>query len=161
MLKPPLGLGFTASFTAELATMWPQLTAALLDIVRKDRAITLGSYERDRYEYATPLGKWIALHARANTSLMPFAGLTADSKARRPQLVRRLLERLGLRGDQDELVGRILEAIFQQIVERAHGDFSSWVEAEDRDAGFGARIAFRLKLAGLRARGPCNCSDAS
>ncbi len=82
MLKPPLGLGFTSSFTADLAIIWPQLAAALLDIVRKDRAITLGSYERDRYEYATPLGKWIALHARANTSLVPFAGSTADSKAR-------------------------------------------------------------------------------
>jgi DEAD/DEAH box helicase domain-containing protein len=154
ILKPPLGLGFTASFNAELAAVWPQLMAALLDIVRKDRAITLGSYERDRYEYATPLGKWIALHARANTSLVPFAGSTADSKSRRPQLVRRLLERLGLNGDQDDLVGRILEAIFQQIVERARGDFASWVEAEDRDAGFGARYAFRLKLAGLRVRRP-------
>ncbi len=154
MLKPPLGLGFTASFTASLAAMWPQLVAALLDIVRKDRAITLGSYERDRYEYATPLGKWIALHARANTSLVPFGGSTTDSRARRPQLVRRLVERLGLSGDQDELVGRILEAIFQQIVERAHGDFASWVEAEDRDAGFDARYAFRLKLAGLRVRRP-------
>jgi DEAD/DEAH box helicase domain-containing protein len=154
MLKPPPGLGFTASFAAELATIWPQLVTALLDIVRKDRAITLGSYERDRYEYATPLGKWIALHARANTSLLPFAGSLPDSKARRPQLVRRLLGRLGLSGDQDELVGRILEAIFQQIVEHAHGDFASWVEAEDRDAGFGARHAFRLKLAGLRVRRP-------
>jgi hypothetical protein len=154
LLKPPLGLGFTASFTSELATMWPQLIAALLDIVRKDRAITLGSYERDRCEYKAPLGKWIALHARANTSLMPFAGSTADSKSRRPQLVRRLLERLGLSGDQDELVGRILEAIFQQIAERAHGEFASWAEAEDRDAGFGARYAFRLKMAGLRVRRP-------
>jgi hypothetical protein len=154
VLKPPLGLGFTASFTAELATVWPQMIAALLDIVRKDRAITLGSYERDRYEYATPLGKWVALQARANTSLVPFAGSTADSKSRRPQLVRRLLERLGLGGDQDELVGRILETIFQQIVERAHGEFASWVEAEDRDAGFGVRYAFRLKLEGLRVRRP-------
>ncbi len=154
LLKPPTGLGFTASVTAELANIWPQLIAALLDIVRKDRAITLGSYERDRSEYATPLGKWMALHARANTSLVPFAGSTANSKSRRPQLVRRLIERLGLNGDQDELVERILEAIFQQIVERAHGDFSSWLEAEDRDAGFGARYAFRLKLAGLAVRRP-------
>ncbi|MGA3047473.1 MAG: DEAD/DEAH box helicase [Terracidiphilus sp.] len=154
MLRPPPGLAFTTSFAAELGALWPQLIAAFLDIVRKDRAITLGSYERDRYEYATPLGKWIALHARANTSLVPFAGSTADSKSRRPQLVRRLLGRLGLNGDQDELVGRILEAIFEQIVGRAHGDFSSWVEAEDRDAGFGARLAFRLKLAGLCVRRP-------
>jgi DEAD/DEAH box helicase domain-containing protein len=154
MLKPPTGLGFTASLTSELANLWPRLVAALLDIVRKDRAITLGSYERDRYEYATPLGKWVALRARANTSLVPFAGSTADSKSRRPQLVRRLLERLGSNGNQDELVGRILEGIFQQIAERAHGDFSSWVEAEDRDAGFGSRHAFRLKLAGLRLRQP-------
>jgi hypothetical protein len=154
MLKPPTGLGFTASLTSELANLWPHLVAALLDIVRKDRAITLGSYERDRFEYATPLGKWIALRARANTSLVPFAGSTADSKSRRPQLVRRLLERLGSNGNQDELLGRILEGIFQQIAERAHGDFSSWVEAEDRDAGFGSRHAFRLKLAGLRLRQP-------
>jgi hypothetical protein len=154
MLRPPLGLGFTTSLTAELATNWSQLIAALLDIVRKDRAITLGSYERDRCEYATPLGKWIALNARANTSLVPFAGSTAVSRARRPQLVRRLLERLGLHGDQDELAGRILEAVFQQIVERARSEFSPWVEAEDRDAGFGARYAFRLKLSGLRVRRP-------
>jgi hypothetical protein len=59
-----------------------------------------------------------------------------------------------LNGDQDELVGRILEAVFQQIVERAHGDFAPWVEAEDRDAGFGAQYAFRLKLSGLRVRRP-------
>ena len=161
ILKPPLGLGFTASFAAELANIWPQLVAALLDIVRKDRAITLGSYKRDRYEYATPLGKWIALNARANTSLVPFAGSTADSRSRRPQLVRRLLERLGLSGDQDELVGRVLEAIFQQIIERAKDDFSSWVQAEDRDAGYGSQHAFRLKLAAFVCVGPCSCSAAN
>ena len=153
-LKPPPGLGFTAALVAELSNAWPQLVAALLDIVRKDRAITLGSFERDRYEYATPLGKWIAFQARANTSLVPFAGSTADSRSRRPQLVRRFLERLGLSGDQDELVGRIMQAAFQQIMERAHGAFAGWVEAGDRDAGFGAQPAFRLKLAGLRVRRP-------
>lgn len=153
-LKPPPGLGFTASFTAELANTWPHLAAALMDIVRRDRAVTLGSYERDRFEYATPLGKWIALRARANTSLVPFTGSAEGSKSRRPQLVRRLIERLGLCGSQDELVGRILEAVFQQIMERARGAFASWVEAEDRDAGFGAQPAFRLKLAGLRVRRP-------
>jgi DEAD/DEAH box helicase domain-containing protein len=149
-LKPPPGLGFTASFAAELENTWPQLVAALLDIVRKDRAITLGSYERDRFEYATPLGKWIALQARANTSLVPFAGSAANSRSRRPQLV----QRLGLSGDQDELVERILQAVFQQMMERAHGAFASWVETEDRDAGFGARPALRLKLSGLRVRRP-------
>jgi DEAD/DEAH box helicase domain-containing protein len=150
----PVGLGFTASLSAELANVWSQLVAALLDIVRKDRAITLGSYERDRYEYATPLGKWIALQARANTALVPFAGSSPGSKSRRPQLVRRLLERLGLSGDQDELVGYILQAVFQQIMQRANGAFASWVEAEDRDAGFAAQPAFRLKLSGLRLRRP-------
>jgi DEAD/DEAH box helicase domain-containing protein len=153
-LKPPPGLGLTTSFAGELENAWPQLVAALLDIVRKDRAVTLGSYERDRYEYATPLGKWMALQARANSSLVPFAGSAANSRSRRPQLVRRLVERLGLSGDQDELVWRILEAIFQQITQRAHGAFAAWVEAEDRDAGFGAQSAFRLKLAGLRVRRP-------
>jgi len=153
-LKPPPGVSFTTKLTANLASIWPDLVAALLDIVRKDRAITLGSYERDRFEYATPLGKWISLQARANTSLIPFAGSSAESKSRRPQLVRRLLERLGLTGVQDELAGRILEAVFQQIIERAHGAFGSWAEAEDRDAGFGAQPAFRLKLAGLRVRRP-------
>jgi Lhr-like helicase len=153
-LKPPSGLGFTASLSAELSNIWPHLVAALLDIVRKDRAITLGSYERDRYEYATPLGKWVAFDARANTSLVPFAGSRVDSKSRRPQLIRRLLERFGLNGDQNHLVRRILETVFQQIMEGAHTAFAPWVEAEDRDAGFGVQPAFRLKLAGLRIRRP-------
>jgi hypothetical protein len=39
-------------------------------------------------------------------------------------------------------------------MERSRGTFASWVEAEDRDAGFGAQPAFRLKLAGLRVRRP-------
>jgi hypothetical protein len=155
-LVPQPGLGFTASFTEDLATVWPHLVAALLDIVRRDRAVTLGTYERDRYEYATPLGKWMALQARANTSLLSFAGSAEDSRSRRPQLVRRLIERLGLNGNQNELIGRILQAIFHQIMERSHGVFSSWVEAEDRDAGFGAQPAFRLKMAGLRVRRPLN-----
>lgn len=153
-LRAPVGLGFTGSSAEGLAKVWPQLVAALMDIVRKDRAITLGSYDRDRYEYATPLGKWMALRSRANTSLIPFAGMAPDSRSRRPQLVRRLLERLGLNGDQDQLTERVLEAVFHQINSNATGAFASWVEAGDRDTGFGAQRAFRLKLAGLRVRRP-------
>jgi hypothetical protein len=153
-LKPPPGLSYTTSFAEKLANIWPQLVPALLDIARKDRAITLGSYQRDRYEYATPLGKWMALRARANTSLISFAGSTVDSSSRRPVLVRRLLERLGLSGNQDELTGRILESVFHQLTEGARGALGPWLEAEDRDAGFGAQTAFRLNLAGLRVRRP-------
>ena len=153
-LKPPTGIGFTSSLSGELARLWPNLVSDLLDIVRKDRAITLGTYERDRYEYATPLGKWVAVRARANTSLIPFAGSSLDSGSRRPTLVRALLERLGQIGDQNELVGRILDVVFQQLVEHASAQFSSWIETGDRDTGFGAQPALRLKLSGLRVRKP-------
>jgi DEAD/DEAH box helicase domain-containing protein len=151
-LAPPPGLGFTAAFADGLASVWPELIAALLDIVRKDRAISLGSAERDRFEYATPLGKWMAFEARANTSLVSFAGATQESRARRPQLVRRLVDLLDLTGDQDALVRRILQAAFQQVTGLAQG--SAWVEVADRDTGFGSATAFRLKLAGLRVRRP-------
>ena len=153
-LRAPGAIAFNGSSAEGLANVWPQLVAALMDIVRKDRAITLGSYERDRHEYATPLGKWMALRSRANTSLIPFAGMVPDSPSRRPQLVRRLLESLGLNGDQEELTERILEAVFNQIISNASGVFASWVETGDRDTGFGAQRAFRLKLAGLRVRRP-------
>jgi hypothetical protein len=63
-----------------------------------------------------------------------------------------LVNRLGLSGDQDELVRRTLQIAFQQILRLAQN--SHWLEVSDRDAGFGSVTAFRLKLAGLRVRRP-------
>lgn len=155
-LRPPPGLAFTSSLSASLSEIWPDLVSGLLDIVRKDRGISLGSPDRDRFEYATPLGKWAALRARANSSLISFAGVMLESRSRRPMLVRTLLERLNAPLDDDQLTGRILETVFHQLTGLNSGAFASWIETDDRDTGSGAAVAFRLKLAGLRVRRPLN-----
>jgi DEAD/DEAH box helicase domain-containing protein len=151
---PPVGLGFTPAIADGLKEQWPILIAALLDIVRRDRAVTLGSSDRDYGEYSTPLGKWMSLRTRSDTSLISFAGSVQGSRSRRPALVTKLLERLGCGPRIDELTSQVLEAIFQQLVNAGQQDKLPWLEVGDRQSRDGISRAFRLKFDGLRVRRP-------
>jgi DEAD/DEAH box helicase domain-containing protein len=153
---PPVGLGFTPAIADGLKEQWPILVAALLDIARRDRAVTLGSRDRDHVEYSTPLGKWMSLRTRSDTSLISFAGSVQGSRSRRPALVVKLLERLGCVSRIDELTSQVLEAVFQQLIDAGQQDQLPWIEVGDRQSRDGISRAFRLKFDGLRVRRPFN-----
>jgi DEAD/DEAH box helicase domain-containing protein len=154
LLRPPIGLGFTPTIADGLFQHWPNLVAVLLDSVRRDRGITLGSSERDREELAAPLGKWISFRMRSDNSLISFAGSNLDSHSRRPALVAKLLERLGCSSQVEELSSLVLEAIFQQLVDIGQKRDCTWIETGDRQSRDGTVKAFRLKFGGLRIRRP-------
>jgi hypothetical protein len=152
--KPPVGLGFTPTIADGLMELWPVLVAALLDTVRRDRGITLGSSERDREEYATPLGKWVSFRMRSDTSLISFAGSNLGSHSRRPALVAKLLERLGCSSRVEELSSLVLETIFRQLIDAGKNEDSQWIETGDRQSKDGTTTAFRLRFDALRIRRP-------
>ena len=153
-LTPPVGLGFTASVADRLNENWHSLIAALLDTARRDRVVTLGSSDRDRGEFSTPIGKWMSFRTRSDRYLIPFAGSVQGSRSRRPTLVTKLLERLGCGSRIDELASQILEAVFLQLVDANHEKLLPWLEVGDRQSQDGIARAFRLKFQGLRVRRP-------
>lgn len=144
----------------QLTRIWPDLLSALLDTMRVDQKITLGSYERDVAwsEGDVPMGQWV--------SASEFRG--SQERQRRRRFLKRVLVELGWEGDPQPIdLDRILDAVFEQLLEKAvrvsgfetratpEPDAFRWLErTEKAHKTRGSEEALRLYLPELALRKP-------
>jgi hypothetical protein len=142
---------------AGLGGVWTDLIALLLDSVRKDGAVTLGSEELDR---AFPLGAWsvgkrMVLRGPPGTRFPAFIGAT-ESQLRR-DFVAKVLEKIGVpKSGVVPLAEQVLEGAFEAI--RTSG--LPWIEADDATVGDGTLPAIRVRFFGLAIRPPAKLHRA-
>ena len=151
-IQPPASLmGRTSRLREWLEASWSSLLAALLDTIRVDGAVTLGSPEADQTGYFNPLGAWISLRTRhASRRLVPFIGSTG--RARRDQLCLRVLETAGI--TDRELCIEVLEAAFQELSRAAQSGHAPWILYEARQTQDGAVPGLQLVFDNLHLRRP-------
>jgi DEAD/DEAH box helicase domain-containing protein len=110
---------------------WAAFLATLLDTIRMDGAITLGSEEADETEHFFPLGSWLSLNKRFRNRLHPMIGSTGHS--RRDQFCLSFLQACGLSAEQaGEFHERLLEAAFYSFLSLAKSPTAPWIETEKR-----------------------------
>lgn len=161
-LTPPAGLlGVlpTEATRRRLRDSWPTLVAFIVDTLRGEGAVTLGSSELDaEYEFGRVLfGRWVSERDQRSPTLLRLIGVTPRQLRR--QFVQSILDRMGVPGDAcEELAVITLSAIFCQLSDHAHGSSSSvagrlnWIESHRVEGSTGAveAIRFRFEALGLR-----------
>lgn len=108
-LKPPSAyLGnLESSIARPLSAVWPDLVSALLDTVRSEQRVTLGTYEEDLAweEGGAPMGRWL--------TLSEFRGVLPGHRRRR--FARNVLRQAGMQSIDDASIDELLEAVFAQL----------------------------------------------
>ena len=148
----PLAGQLPAGVADELRRCWADYLAALLDTLRIDGAVTLGSADQDEaVEIAGfPLGRYAAREANGY-QLRSFVGEQRDQ--RRRQFTADVLARAGV-GDPsraDDLAREALGAAFDQLAEAAASRSVPWLDIDpQRQAEAGHPVpAIRVRFAGL------------
>ena len=139
-----------------LVGVWHEFLAALLDTVRMDSAVTLGSDEEDKRWQSEGLvpGKWITRRA--------FIGSMMEN--RRRVFVGNVLKRIGLE-DPESFISPVLENVFDQLKSRAvrhhlglrdavGPDEFAWLEIKKKQDKQGDQDALRLIFPELALRRP-------
>jgi len=122
-----------ASIATKLEGCWPDYLASLLDAVRNQGAITLGSEEEDRdYQYGNGLlGKSVSADQAYRRSMLPligehFEGLQAS---RRNAFTRNLLVSIGVAEEQaSELARTLMRAAFDALSQAAQSAGHPWLK---------------------------------
>ena len=137
-----------------LKEIWVTLLTTLLDTLRMDGAVHLGSDLADLTEYFNPIGTWISFKDRHYGKLIPLMGSTG--RARRDRLCSIVLETCGLPCDLAALEFRELtmEAAFQNFLELAKSADTPWIRSEARETSYGSTNAVRLVFDHLHVRRP-------
>ncbi len=156
-----LGTLSTEALRVGLRQNWTMLLSLLLDTLRIDGAITLGSEEYDEsFPYGSELiGKWMSLD-EVGYKLQRFRGVDAspddeaysEARQRRTQFVERVLERLGCSQDNLKATARqTLEVAFTQL----YGSTFDWLKKSDRQTkDKGSVTAMQLHFPSLTIRRP-------
>ena len=132
---------------------WTCFLSSLLDTIRMDGAITLGSEESDINEHHFPLGAWVSLSSRFRSKLHPMVGKT--ERSRRNAFCNAFLEACGLSPDEAELLReRTLETAFQNFVALGEATTAPWIETDIRESADGSARAIRLIFDQLYLRRP-------
>ena len=154
-LPPELAGTLDEGVRAALEAAWTPFLAALLDTLRADGYLTLGSEEDDEAFSAgyIPLGHWCSCDQTFGLRLGPFLGSTA--KQRRCRFALDVLARLGLdETARGALYERVLRAAWKQL----HDADFSWLESDNREARVPGQTfsvpAIRLKFDQLGLRVP-------
>ena len=151
--KHVIGALRTEPMRMAVRTHWPAFIAGLLDTMRVDGAITLGSELADETEYFTPLGAWVSLNQRHFRRLIPFIG--ASGRARRDLLCLSFLEACDC--DEEEACAvreSTLKAAYDQLLAQARNPEVKWLEADSRETKTGSAEAIRLVFEHLHLRRP-------
>ena len=137
-----------------LSQVWPRFLAALLDTVRVDGAVTLGSPILDQTSHYFPLGVWVSLKSRFRNGLIPFIGAT--ERARRTVFSTAVLRASGCPdADLERLAPQILKAAFDSLLALAKSKTCDWIEVATRESTDGNSVeAIRLVFAELYLRRP-------
>ncbi len=154
-LPPEVAGTLSGDLGPKLEAVWSDFLAALLDTVRSEGFLTLGSPADDE-EFSggyIPLGRWCSLDQSFGLRLGPFLGST--ERHRRCRFALDVLERLGCEATlRAALYRRILEAAWKQIQECG----LPWLEAQNREARVGSQTfsvpAIRLRFDKLGLRAP-------
>jgi Lhr-like helicase len=151
--KHMLGELSTEAIRIAVRRHWPALIAGLLDTMRVDGAITLGSEIADETEYFTPLGAWVSLNERHFRRLIPFIG--ARGSSRRDLLCLSFLRACGC--DEERACSAresTLRAAYEQLVAQARDPQLRWLESDTRETKTGSAEAIRLVFEHLNLRRP-------
>jgi Lhr-like helicase len=155
-LAPPsalTGVLPNAAVRAEFVLNWPSFLSTLLDTLRMDGAITLGSEIADETEYFNPLGTWVSLQDRYFGKLTPFIGSTG--RARRDRFCVSFLHAVGLSPEQAQMFREpTLAAAFDNLLALANSKDTTWIECAMRETTYGSAEAVRLVFDSLHLRRP-------
>ena len=158
-----LGTLSTEAFRAGLRKNWTMLLTLLLDTLRMDGAITLGSEEFDEsFPYGSEfIGHWMSLDD-VGYKLLRFRAFEkggapddedySEARQRRTQFVERVLEKLGCSQDALKSSARqTMEAAFNQL----HGSAFDWLKKSERQTkAKGSAKAIQLHFPSLTIRRP-------
>ena len=155
--EPLLGTLPSSAAASRLSGCWPDFLAALLDTLRIDGAITLGSQEKNEgVEIAGfSLGRYVAREAEGYL-MRRFIGERRDQ--RRRQFTANVLSQAGIDDVKkaDDLALDVLGAAFDQLLQESRAGRAPWLESDpQRQAESGQPVpAFRLKFSQLALRKP-------
>ena len=167
-----LGTLSTEAVRVGLRRNWTMLLTLLLDTLRIDGAITLGSEEYDEsFPYGSQfIGHWMSLddvgykllrYRAADKGGAPDDEDYSEARQRRTQFVERVLEKLGCSRDNLKAMARqTLEVAFHQL----HGTTFDWLNKSERQTKTkGSAKAIQLNFPSLTIRRPlslhrCQCS---
>jgi hypothetical protein len=157
LCHPPealLGVLPTYKCAEGLTGWWAGFLTTLLDTLRMDGAVHLGSEEADLTEYFHPLGSWISFKDRHFGKLLPFMGSTGRS--RRDRLCATLLEICGLSSERasPDLRQQTMAAAFTTLLAVARSSNSPWIQTSVRQTHDGSTEAIRLVFDHLHVRRP-------
>jgi hypothetical protein len=136
---------------SSLSGSWPDFVSLLLDTLRGDGAITLGSdLDDEAYEYGPELiGKWACADGEG-WKLLRFVGKTEEH--RRTRFVNRVLDKLGV---NSQVAKEVLYETFNQLVSAGENNSFPWLESQQRtDKGGRLSPALRLRFGDLGLRIP-------
>ena len=163
-LKAPdtlLGALPTEALRTQLRNHWTTLLALLLDTLRMDGAVTLGSEEYDEsFPYGSQfIGHWMSLD-NVGYKLLRFRGVEGEpgepdyneARQRRTQFMERALVKMGCRESSVTALARtVLESAFEQL---GLSNFD-WLKCEERQTKEKASVkAIRLHFPSLTLRRP-------
>jgi hypothetical protein len=144
-----------------LEALWPDFLAALLDSVRNQGAVTLGSDEADRdYQYGNGLlGKSFSQDQAYRRSMIPLIGQFVEGTqvSRRNAFARNVLVAIGLDMNKaSELVRPLLAQAFSALAEGAQTGSLLWLKREDSSPtnNDNAVISLQINFAHLGLRRP-------
>lgn len=144
-----------------LESIWPQLVASLLDSLRTDGAVTLGSDEWDEnYSDADyqVIGRWASLSESFGSGLIALSGKTIEH--RRNAFVWRVLRDAATppteAGTGTGIVGDVFRALFDQLQEKSseHAGGLAWLKSGQRECETGNTAALRIDFSELALRRP-------
>ncbi len=133
IIAPPEILGRLAAPIADrLSIIWPDFVASLLDTIRNQGAVTLGSEEDDRdYQYGNALiGKWFSCDQPFRQSMFAFLGASfaGGQVSRRNAFTLAVLNEIGLsEEDSQEIAPEVLRAVFEALCSEAESGRLSWL----------------------------------
>ncbi len=133
--------------------IWIDYLAGLLDTIRTDGAVTLGSREEDlTYEYGGALvGRFLSERGREESLVLPMISVTGRSA--RHRFTRDLLTRLGADiPTLDALAENVLAAVFRALHEATVE--LPWLKREVREVDGAAVDAFQITFPQLALRVP-------
>ncbi len=156
-----LGTLPTEAMRTQLRSHWATLLALLLDTLRMDGAITLGSEEYDEsFPYGSQyIGHWMSLDG-IGYKLLRFRGVEGEpgepdyeeARQRRTRFMERVLLKMGCpQSDVTSLARSVMEAVFQQMTSFTF----DWLKCEERQTRDKASVkAIRLHFPALTLRRP-------
>lgn len=150
-----------AAVAAMLEANWGDYLSALLDAVRSQGAITLGSPEADRdYQYGNGLlGKLFAQDQGYRRAMIPLLGVHVEgpNASRRNVFTRQVLEAYGLETARAiEVTRLVIKAAFNSLLEAAQGGTLPWLEVVANAPTDGENVvpALRIRFQQLCLRRP-------